>query len=57
MQKNDRRTIGGAGFGIADTQNAGIDLLQRAEGRVRSRLDRGQIRRSCVCRLGAADRS
>ena len=42
VQKNDRGTIGGAGFGVADIQDAGIDLLQRAERRVRSRLDRGQ---------------
>ena len=43
MQKNDRRTIGGTGFGVADVQDAGIDLLQRAERRVRSRLDRRDL--------------
>ena len=31
VQKNDRRTIGGAGFGIADIEDAGIDLLQRTQ--------------------------
>ena len=40
MQKNDGRTIGGAGFGVADIQDAGVDLLQRAERRIRARLDR-----------------
>src|SRR5262249_48672291 len=30
---------------VADVQDAGIDLLQRAERPVRRRLDRGQIRR------------
>ena len=30
MQKDDDWTIGGAGFGIADIQGAGIDLLQAA---------------------------
>ena len=44
VQKNDRRAIGRAGFGVADIQDAGIDLLERAERRVRSRLDRGQPR-------------
>ena len=39
MQKNDRRAIGGTGFGVGDIQDAGIDLLQRTERRVRSRLD------------------
>ena len=42
VQKNDRRAIGRAGFGVSDIQDAGIDLLQRAERRVRPRLDRGQ---------------
>ena len=28
VQKNDRGTIGGAGFGVSDIQQAGIDLLQ-----------------------------
>ena len=44
VQKNDRRAVGGAGFGVADVQDAGIDLLQRAERGVRPRLDRGQLR-------------
>ena len=43
VQKNDRRTIGGAGFSVSDVQDAGIDLLQRSERRVRPRLDRGQL--------------
>ena len=37
MQKNDRGTIGRAGLGVSDIQDAGIDLLQRAERRVRPR--------------------
>ena len=45
VQKNDRGTIGGAGFGVSDIQQAGIDLLQRAERSVRSRLDRRQLSR------------
>ena len=28
MQKNDGGSVGGAGFGIADIEHAGIDLLQ-----------------------------
>ena len=43
VQKNDRRAIGRTGFGVADVQDAGIDLLQRRERRVRPRLDRGQL--------------
>jgi hypothetical protein len=33
VQENDRRTGGGTGFGVADIENAGIDLLQRCERR------------------------
>jgi hypothetical protein len=33
VQKNDHRAIGRAGFGVSDIQEAGIDLLERAEGR------------------------
>jgi hypothetical protein len=47
VQQNDCGTIGGAGFGISDIQDAGIDLLQRAERRVRPRLDRSRIRGPC----------
>ena len=39
MQKNDRMTTARTGFGIADIQNPGIDLLQSAERLVRPRLD------------------
>ena len=46
VQQDDRRTIGGAGFGVADIQDAGVDLLQRAEGRVRHR--RGHPSLQCV---------
>ena len=56
MQKNDGRPIGGAGFGVTDIQDAGIDLLQRSERRVRSRLDRRQLCRccgACLCACGA----
>ena len=49
VQKNDRRAIGGTGFGVADIQDAGIDLLQRAERDVRPRLDRGQLRLGGLC--------
>jgi hypothetical protein len=28
VQKNYRRTIGGAGFGVPDIEEAGIDLLE-----------------------------
>ena len=35
-------TVGGAGFGVADVQDAGVDLLQRAERRVCPRLALGQ---------------
>ena len=47
VQKNDRGTIGGTGFGVSDIEEAGVDLLQRAKRRVRSRLDRAQLRRFC----------
>src|SRR5262245_28079739 len=42
VQEEDHRPICGAGFGVSDIQNAGIDLLERAEGGVRSWLDRRQ---------------
>jgi hypothetical protein len=29
VEKNHRRTIGGAGFSVANIQKAGIDLLER----------------------------
>src|SRR5260221_6576539 len=35
VQKNYRATIGGASFSVSDIQDAGVDLLQRAERRVR----------------------
>jgi hypothetical protein len=41
VQENDHGTIGGAGFGVADIEDGGIDLLQRPERGVRSRLGRG----------------
>jgi len=31
VQQNDGSTIGRAGFGIADIEHAGIDLLERSE--------------------------
>jgi len=31
VQKNDGGTTDGAGFGVSNVQNAGIDLPQRAE--------------------------
>ena len=30
MQQKDCRAIGGAGFGVSDIQEAGVDLFQRA---------------------------
>ena len=44
MQQNDRSAIGRTGFGIADIEDASIDLLERREGSVRSRLNRWQTR-------------
>ena len=58
MQKNDRRAIGGAGFGVSDIQDAGIDLLQRAERCVRPWLDGGQPSGACLtwlCGCGTDD--
>ena len=49
VQENDRRAIGRTGFGIADIEHAGIDLLQRAEGGVRPRLDGRQRASSAGC--------
>jgi hypothetical protein len=43
VQKNDRRPIGGASLGVTDIQGAGIDLLERGERGIRSRLDAGQL--------------
>jgi hypothetical protein len=51
VQKNDRGTIGGACFRVTDVEDAGVDLLQRRERGVRSRLDRRQRRRSCPADL------
>ena len=31
VQENDRRAFRGTGFGIADIEHAGVDLLQRRE--------------------------
>ena len=39
MQQQDHGAIGRPGFCVADIQEAGIDLLQRGEGRVRPGLD------------------
>jgi hypothetical protein len=50
VQKNDRRAIGGASFGVSDIEDAGIDLLQRAEGRICSRLDRRDFCLDPLCR-------
>jgi len=41
VQQNDRRPIGGTGFGVTDIQDSGVDLLQRSERRVRSGLIAG----------------
>ena len=55
MQQDDRRTVRGAGLGVADVQDAGIDLLERGERRVRSRLDRRQLRRPVVLDCASAE--
>jgi len=39
VQKQDGRAAGRTGFGVADVQDAGIDLLQRTERGVRAPLD------------------
>jgi hypothetical protein len=51
MQKNDHRTVGGPGFGVSNIEGASIDLLQGAEGFVRSGFIRRNIRRFCCARL------
>ena len=58
MQKNDHGAIGRAGLGVADIQDAGIDLLQRSERRVRPGLDRWADLPASSCRfaLARADR-
>jgi hypothetical protein len=47
VQQIDRGPVGGAGFGLTDIEQAGIDLLQRAE-RGGSRLNSGQLLRICL---------
>ena len=44
VQKDHGRAIGRTGFGIADIQDTGLDLLQRRERCVRAWLDFGQVR-------------
>ena len=51
VQKDHRRAIGRAGLGVADVQDAGVDLLERPEGRVRPGLNRWQSRGSCLADL------
>ena len=51
MQENRHRSITRARFGIANVQNPGIDLLQRAERLVRSRFDRRHSCRFDIARL------
>lgn len=38
VEQDDGGPVGGAGFGIADIEETGIDLLQRCERGVRSRF-------------------
>jgi hypothetical protein len=52
MQKNDRPAISRAGFGVANAQQAGIDLLQRAERRVRPPVHRYRVCRAHLGRTG-----
>ena len=50
MEQNDRRPVRRADFGIADTEFAGVDLLERAERRfVRANAD------VCVACCAAAE--
>ena len=44
VQQDDRRPVGRAGFRVADVESAGVDLLERGEGCVRPRSNRGYIR-------------
>ena len=53
MQKNGGRPVCRAGFGIADIQDAGVDLLQRAKRRIHPGLDRVHLAGLRV--RGAAD--
>ena len=46
MEKHDHGAVGGAGFGIADAQYAGIDLPQGSKRCVRARHDPGRIART-----------
>ena len=48
MQQNDRGTVGGTGFGVADVEEAGIDLFQRRERCVRPGLEPWEIGRPCL---------
>ena len=51
MQKNDRGTVGGAGLGVSDIQQAGVDLLERAEDALVPRLTLDRSCRLCLARL------
>ena len=56
MQKNDRAAIGRTGLGVSDIQVAGIDLLERSEGRVGPWLY-GRQRYVAGLRIGRADQA
>src|SRR5215467_2791900 len=53
VQENDHWSVGGTGFSVTDIQDAGIDLLQRSEGRVCSWLDCRHVYlfSLCCCRI------
>src|SRR5262249_40436416 len=47
VQKNDYGPVCGTGLGVSNVQDTGIDLLERSERSIRSRLDRRQLYLSC----------
>ena len=53
MQEDNGWPIGGTFVGVSDVEIAGVDMLQRGEGRVRSRLRFGQLCRFSIASLCA----
>jgi hypothetical protein len=46
VQQDHHGPIGRTGLGIADVENAGLDLFERAERRIRAHLDRREALRN-----------